>query len=84
MRNCELTTYSVNAKQTPLKASQNRHRTLVGGRCVATLAMLARVDTSKPTTRNAVARGRNRPFQKTERRSYWAVSFPNIVTYGKR
>ena len=22
------------------------------------------------------------PFQKTERRSYWAVSFTNIVTYG--
>ena len=45
--------------------------------------MLARVDTSKPTTRNAVARDRNRPFQKTERRSYWAVSFPNIVDLRK-
>ena len=36
-----------------------------GGRCVATLAMLAREsNTSKPTTRNAVARGRNRPARK--------------------
>jgi hypothetical protein len=55
-----------------------------GGRCVATLAMLARnSNTSKATARNAinqaVAIGL---LEKTERRSYCAVSLPNILTYG--
>src|SRR5262245_29257434 len=56
-----------------------------GGRCVATLAMLAREsNTNKTTTRNAIAQ----PvaiglLKKTERRSYCAVSFPNILTYGE-
>ena len=55
-----------------------------GGRCVATLAMLARdSDTSKPTTRNAIAQAvAIGLLEKTERRSYCAVSFPNILTYG--
>jgi len=48
--------------------------------------MLARnSNTSKATTRNAinqaVAIGL---LEKTERRSYCAVSLPNILTYGKR
>ena len=56
-----------------------------GGRCLATLAMLAREsNTSKSTTRNAIARvvaiGL---LEKTERRSYYAVSRPNILTYGE-
>ena len=59
-----------------------RNCELVGGRCVATLAMLTRNSkTSKPTTRNTIAIGL---FERHERRSHWAVSFPNIVTYGKR
>jgi len=56
-----------------------------GGQCVATLAALARdSNTSKSTTRNAIARvvaiGL---LEKTERRSYYAVSLPNILTHGK-
>jgi hypothetical protein len=70
------------------RALQATFRAIVegGGRCVATLAMLARnSNTSKATTRNAinqaVAIGL---LEKTERRSYCAVSLPNILTYGKR
>ena len=49
-----------------------------GGRCVATLAMLARdSNTSKPTTRNAIAQAvAIGLLAKTERRSYCAVRFP--------
>ena len=49
-----------------------------GGRCVATLAMLARdSNTSKPTTRNAIAQAvAIGLLTKTERRSYCAVRFP--------
>jgi DNA-binding IclR family transcriptional regulator len=56
-----------------------------GGRCVATLAMLARnSNTSKSTTRNAIARAvASGLLEKTERRSYCAVSLPNILTYGQ-
>ena len=56
-----------------------------GGRCVATLAMLAREsNTSKATTRNAIARAvAIGLLEKTERRSYYAVSRPNILTYGE-
>jgi len=56
-----------------------------GGRCVATLAMLARdSNTSKSTTRNAIAQAVAIGLLKnTERRSYCAVSLPNILTYGK-
>ena len=56
-----------------------------GGRCVATLAMLARdSNTSKPTTRNAIAQAvAIGLLKKTERRSYCAVSLPNILTYGE-
>jgi hypothetical protein len=55
------------------------------GKCVATLAMLARdSNTSKSTTRNAIARAVAIGLvEKTERRSYCAVSLPNILTYGK-
>ena len=55
-----------------------------GGRCVATLAMLARdSNTSKSTTRNAIARAvAIGVLKKTECRSCCAVSFPNILTYG--
>src|SRR6266487_3014883 len=55
-----------------------------GGRCVATLAMLARDSrTSKSTTRNAIAQAvAIGLLQKTERRFYCAVSLPNILTYG--
>jgi len=54
-----------------------------GGRCVATLAMLAREsNTSKTTTRNALARAVSIGLlEKIERRSYCAVSLPNILTY---
>lgn len=57
-----------------------------GGRCVATLAMLARnSNTSKSTTRNAIAQAvAIGLLEKTERRSYCAVSPPNILTYGSR
>src|SRR4051812_33359562 len=56
-----------------------------GGRCVATLAMLARdSNTSKPTTRNAITQAVAIGFlKKTERRSDYAVSLPNILTYGE-
>jgi hypothetical protein len=56
-----------------------------GGRCVATLAMLAREsDTSKSTTRNAITRAVEIGLlEKIERRSYYAVSLPNILTYGR-
>src|SRR5215831_19330074 len=56
-----------------------------GGRCVATLAMLARdSNTSKTTTRNSIARAvAIGLLKKTERRSYCAVSLPNILTYGE-
>ena len=49
-----------------------------GGRCVATLAMLARdSNTSKPTTRNAIAQAVTIGLlAKTERHSYCAVRFP--------
>jgi hypothetical protein len=57
-----------------------------GGRCVATLAMLARdSNTSKPTTRKAIAQAIAIGLvAKTERRSYCAVSLPNILSYGER
>jgi hypothetical protein len=56
-----------------------------GGRCVATLAMLARdSNTSKSTTRNAISRAvAIGLLKKTERRSCCAVSLPNIPTYGR-
>jgi hypothetical protein len=56
-----------------------------GGKCVATLTMLARdSNTSKSTTRNAIARAvAIGLLEKAERRSYCAVSLPNILTYGK-
>jgi IclR helix-turn-helix domain len=55
------------------------------GRCVATLTMLAREsNTSKSTTRNAIAQAvAIGLLKKTERRSYCAVSVPNILTYGE-
>src|SRR5262245_11858891 len=54
-----------------------------GGRCVATLAGLARdSNTSKSTTRNAVSRAiAIGLLEKTERRSHCDVSLPNILTY---
>jgi hypothetical protein len=57
-----------------------------GGRCVATLAMLARdSNTSKSTTRNAISRAvAIGLLEKAERRSCCAVSLPNILTYAKR
>ena len=56
-----------------------------GGRCVATLAMLARdSNTSKSTTRNAITRAVEIGLlEKMERRSSCAVSLPNVLTYGK-
>ena len=53
--------------------------------CVATLAMLARdSNTSRSTTRNAISRAiAIGLLEKTERRSYCAVSLPNILTYAK-
>jgi DNA-binding GntR family transcriptional regulator len=55
------------------------------GRCLATLATLAREsNTSKTTTRNAIARAVSIGLlEKIERRSYCAVSPPNILTYGE-
>ena len=55
------------------------------GRCVATLAMLARdSNTSKSTTRNAIAQAvAIGLLKKAERRYYCAVSLPNILTYGE-
>ena len=57
-----------------------------GGRCVATLAMLARdSNTCKSTTRNAITQALTIGLlEKTERRSYCAVSLPNILTWGKQ
>jgi hypothetical protein len=56
-----------------------------GGSCAATLAMIARdSNTSKSTTRNAIAQAvAIGLLEKTERRSYCAVSLPNILTYGQ-
>ena len=56
-----------------------------GGRCVATLAMIARdSNTSRSTTRNAITQAVAIGFlKKTERRSDYAVSLPNILTYGE-
>ena len=53
-----------------------------GGRCVATLAMLARdSNTSKSTTRNAITRAVEIGLlEKMERRSSCAVSLPNVLT----
>ena len=55
------------------------------GRCVATLARLARdSNTSKSTTRNAIAQAvAIGLLKKTERRSQCAVSLPNILSYGE-
>jgi hypothetical protein len=57
-----------------------------GGKCAATLAMLAREsNTSKSTTRNAIAQAvAIGLLEKSERRSYCAVSLPNIPSYGSR
>src|SRR5262245_39351021 len=56
-----------------------------GGECAATLTTLARdSNTSKSTTRNAIARAAAIGLlEKTERRSWCEVSLPNIRTYGK-
>jgi DNA-binding IclR family transcriptional regulator len=56
-----------------------------GGSCAATLATIAEhSNTSKSTTRNAIAQAvAVGLLKKTERRSYCAVSLPNILTYGK-
>ena len=55
------------------------------GGCVATLAMLARdSNTSKSTTRNAIAQAvAIGLLKKIERRYYCVVSLPNILTYGE-
>ena len=55
------------------------------GSCAATLAMIARgSNTSKSTTRNAIAQAvAIGLLEKTERRSYCAVSLPNILSYGQ-
>ena len=55
------------------------------GRCVATLARLARdSNTSKSTTRNAITQAvAIGLLKKTERRHYCAVSLPNILSLGK-
>src|SRR3954469_944965 len=55
------------------------------GRCVATLARLARdSNSSKSTTRNAITQAvAIGLLKKTERRSDYAVSLPNILTYGE-
>ena len=55
-------------------------------RCAATLAMLARdSNTSKSTTRNAITQAvAIGLLEQTERRSFCAVSLPNIVSSGKR
>ena len=56
-----------------------------GGRCVATLARLARdSNTSKATTRNAITRAVEIGLlEKIERRPSCAVSLSNVLTYGK-
>jgi hypothetical protein len=55
------------------------------GSCAATLAMIARdSNTSKSTTRNAIAHAvAFGLLAKTERRSYCAISLPNILSYGQ-
>jgi DNA-binding IclR family transcriptional regulator len=55
------------------------------GRCVATLARLARDSkTSKSTTRNAITQAvAIGLLKKTERRSDYAISLPNILSYGQ-
>ena len=55
-----------------------------GGRCVATLTMLARdSNTSKSTTRNAIAQAvQIGLLEKTERRFDCSISLPNVLTYG--
>src|SRR6266403_4094238 len=55
------------------------------GRCVATLARLARdSNTSKSTTRNAITRAVEIGLlEKMERRYSCAVSLPNLLIYGK-
>ena len=57
-----------------------------GGKCAATLAMLASdLNTSKSTTRNAITQAvAIGLLEKTERRSYRAVSLPNILSYRER
>ena len=57
-----------------------------GGRCVATVAMLARdSNSSKSTTRNAIAQAvAIGLLQKTERRSSCVISLPNILAYEER
>ena len=56
-----------------------------GGRCAATLEMLARdSNTGKSTARNAIARAVEIGLlEKTERRYYGAVSLPNILRLGQ-
>ena len=56
-----------------------------GGRCVATLEMLARdLNTGKSTARNAIARAVEIGLlEKIERRYYGAVSLPNILRLGQ-
>jgi hypothetical protein len=56
-----------------------------GGRCIATLAMLARdSSTSKSTTRNAIAQAvAIGLLKRPSARSYCAVSLPNILTHGE-
>jgi hypothetical protein len=56
-----------------------------GGRCVATLARLARdSNTSKSTTRNAITRAVEIGLlEKIERRPSCAVSLSNVLIYGK-
>jgi hypothetical protein len=55
-----------------------------GGKCIATLAMLAREsNTSRSTTRNAITQAvAIGLLEKTERRSYCALSLPNIRPTG--
>jgi hypothetical protein len=55
-----------------------------GDRCVSTLTMLAHdSNTSKSTARNAIAHAvQIGLLEKTERRSDFSVSLPNILTYG--
>jgi hypothetical protein len=55
-----------------------------GGKCVATATLARDSNTSKSTTRNAITRAVAIGLLKnTERRSYCAVSLPNILTYGE-
>ena len=56
-----------------------------GGRCVATLAKAALLNTqqSQPRAMRSPKRSRIGLLEQTERRSYCAVSLPDILTYGK-